>query len=72
LAVISALLMLSRKPAKLAGVQSLYMSLLKKRGFKAFKKLGYVDEFILPIVHMNKFNEQDVATSNQANPLPDV
>ena len=67
---ISALLMLSRKPAKLAGVQALHESI--EMGFKAFKNLGNVDEFILPIVHHEQGLMNQMFDLNQPNPLPDV
>lgn len=70
---ISALLMLSRKPAKMAGVESLQAFL--ESGFKAFKKLGEVEDFIIPIVSQEKrimhalFDAKDLETQN---PLPDI
>ncbi|GAB5381635.1 MAG: hypothetical protein Alis3KO_08350 [Aliiglaciecola sp.] len=70
---ISALLMLSRKPAKMAGVESLQVFL--ESGFKAFKKLGNVEDFIVPIVSRERqmmhalFDAEDLLTMN---PLPEV
>ena len=66
---ISALLMISRKPAKLAGVLSLHEFL--EAGYKAFKKLGNVNEFIDPIVNREKQIMQDLFDKNKSNPLPE-
>lgn len=68
---ISAILMLSRKPAKVAGVKSLHEFL--EKGFKSFKKLGNVNDFIDPIISrerkiMHALFENDV----NGNPLPKV
>ena len=69
---ISAILMLSRKPAKIAGVKSLHAFL--EKGFKSFKKLGEVHDFIDPIVK----REREIMLSLFAakgpteNPLPEV
>ncbi|WJG08306.1 hypothetical protein [Aliiglaciecola sp. LCG003] len=67
---ISTLLMLSRKPAKLAGVESLHVFL--ETGFKAFKKLGKVDDFILPIVERERQIMLHLFDPDQPNPLPEV
>jgi hypothetical protein len=67
---ISALLLLSRKPAKLAGVQALHEFI--ESGFKAFKKLGNVDDFILPIIHFEQGLMNQMFDHQQPNPLPEV
>jgi hypothetical protein len=67
---ISVILMLSRKPAKVAGVESLHAFL--EKGFNAFKELGNVHDFIDPIIS----RERDMmyalfaAKGPTANPLP--
>ena len=65
---ISALLMISRKPAKLAGVLSLHEFL--EAGYKAFRKLGNVNDFIDPIVSREKQIMLDLFSEDQPNPLP--
>lgn len=69
---ISAMLMLSRKPAKVAGVESLHQFL--EKGFKSFKKLGKVEDFINPVVSREKrmMLELFSAKSVAENPLPQV
>lgn len=67
---ISTLLLLSRKPAKVAGVESLHHFL--ETGFKAFKKLGNVSEFIDPIVAKERQIMHDLFDPNKPNPLPAV
>ena len=69
---ISAVLLLSRKPAKVAGVASLHGFL--EKGFKAFKKLGEVDDFIQPIVSRERqlMNLLFAAQGPADNPLPQV
>lgn len=69
---ISAVLMISRKPAKVAGVASLHGFL--EKGFKSFKKLGDVDDFIDPIVSREKelMNLLFSAQGPDENPLPQV
>lgn len=69
---ISAILMLSRKPAKVAGVKSLHEFL--ERGFKSFKKLGNVNDFIVPIITRERqmMNDLFSATGPNENPLPSV
>lgn len=69
---ISAILMLSRKPARVAGVQTLHEFL--ERGFKSFKKLGKVNDFIDPIINRER-QMMDLlfcATHPQDNPLPKI
>ena len=66
---ISALLMLSRKPAKLAGVLSLHEFL--EAGYKAFKKLGNVSDFIEPIVNREKDLMNSLFSNTDTNPLPE-
>jgi hypothetical protein len=69
---ISAILMLSRKPAKIAGVQTLHEFL--EKGFKSFKKLGDVHDFINPIINRERNLMQSLFAANDVteNPLPEV
>lgn len=69
---ISAILMLSRKPAKVAGVASLHGFL--EKGFKSFKKLGNVNDFIDPVVNREREMMQSLFSANgpDDNPLPQV
>jgi hypothetical protein len=69
---ISTMLTLSRKPAKLAGVLSLHEFL--ERGFKSFRKLGKVHDFIDPIVSKERHIMHTIFSANDANenPLPKV
>ncbi|NCP63803.1 MAG: hypothetical protein GW763_06410 [Paraglaciecola sp.] len=67
---ISTLLMLSRKPAKLAGVLVLHEFI--ETGFKAFKQLGDVDDFVVPIVNYEQQLMLQLFDLSQDNPLPDV
>lgn len=68
---ISTILMLSRKPAQIAGVSSLHEFL--ENGFKAFKKLGKVEDFINPIVSRERsMMKQLFGNSTENNPLPDM
>ncbi|MFT5543770.1 MAG: hypothetical protein ACI97K_003278 [Glaciecola sp.] len=69
---ISAILMLSRKPAKVAGVKSLHEFL--EKGFKSFKKLGEVRDFIDPIINRERklMHTLYAAKGPTENPLPEV
>jgi hypothetical protein len=69
---ISAILMLSRKPAKVAGVESLHGFL--EKGFNSFKKLGEVHDFIDPIINRERelMNSLFAAKGPTENPLPEV
>jgi hypothetical protein len=67
---ISSLLFISRKPAKMAGVLALHEFLDK--GFKSFKNLGNVEDFITPVVNKEHEIMQQLANPNSPNPLPDV
>lgn len=67
---ISSLLFISRKPAKMAGVLALHEFL--EKGFKSFKNLGDVQDFIIPIVKKEQQILQQLANPNTPNPLPDV
>ncbi|GAA0858443.1 FFLEELY motif protein [Aliiglaciecola litoralis] len=67
---ISALLMLSRKPAKVAGVESLHSFL--ETGYKSFKRLGNVDDFIGPIVTRERQLMEGLFAQNDENPLPEI
>jgi hypothetical protein len=64
------LLFISRKPAKMAGVLALHEFLDK--GFKSFKNLGDVEDFITPVVNKEHQIMQQLANPNSPNPLPDV
>lgn len=66
---ISALLMLSRKPAKMAGFIALHEFL--EQGFKAFKKLGNVSDFMDPIITREKALMEALFHENTSNPLPE-
>ncbi|MFT4993779.1 MAG: hypothetical protein ACI965_000800 [Paraglaciecola sp.] len=65
---ISTLLMLSRKPAKLAGVISLHEFL--EHGFKAFKSLGEVEDFINPVANYEQTLLTQLFDKSAPNPLP--
>jgi hypothetical protein len=67
---ISSLLFISRKPAKMAGVLALHEFLDK--GFKSFKNLGNVEDFITPVVNKEHEIMQQLANPNSPNPLPNV
>jgi hypothetical protein len=67
---ISTLLMLSRRPAKKAGLQVLHQFL--QHGHKTFKHLGEADDFILPIVHREQQLMNALFDPTAANPLPDI
>jgi hypothetical protein len=67
---ISSLLFLSRKPAKMAGVLALHEFL--EKGFKSFKNLGNVADFIVPIANKEHQIMQQLANPNSPNPLPYV
>ena len=69
---VSAMLMLSRKPAKLAGVESLHHFL--ETGFKSFKKLGEVHDFIDPIISRERALMHSLFSANgpTENPLPEI
>lgn len=65
---IGLILKMARTPAQLAGLGTLQQFL--EDGFSAFKRLGEVEDFILPLVT----RERDImnALFNGENPLPDV
>lgn len=67
---ISSLLFISRKPAKMAGVLALHEFL--ETGYKAFKILGNVEEFILPVINKEQLILRQLADPNIPNPLPEV
>jgi hypothetical protein len=67
---ISSLLFISRKPAKMAGVLALHEFL--EKGFKAFKNIGNVEDFIIPVVNKEHQIMQQLVNPNSPNPLPDV
>jgi hypothetical protein len=60
--------MLSRKPAKLAGVISLHEFL--EHGFKAFKSLGEVEDFINPVANYEQTLLTQLFDKSAPNPLP--
>lgn len=66
---ISTLLLLSRKPAKLAGVANLHAFI--ERGFKAFKKIGKVEDFLEPIIHHERLLMEKMFNDKSHNPLPE-
>jgi hypothetical protein len=65
---ISTLLTLSRKPAKLAGLLSLHEFL--EQGFKAFKNLGEVSDFVDPVVEFEQALLIQLFDRSAPNPLP--
>lgn len=65
---ISMLLKLSRKPAKLAGLLVLHEFL--ESGFKAFKNLGDVNDFVNPVVAREQHILTQLFDPTAANPLP--
>ncbi len=67
---ISALLLVSRKPAKAAGFGN--MQAFLERGFKAFKKIGKIEDFIHPIISREKqlLNQLFSSENETQNPLP--
>lgn len=67
---IASLLFISRKPAKVAGVIALHEFL--EKGFKSFKNLGNVEDFIIPVVNKEHEIMQQLANPTLPNPLPDV
>ena len=66
---ISTLLMISRKPAKLAGVLALHEFL--EHGFKAFKTLGNVEDFVNPILAVEQEMLIRLFDKSADNPLPE-
>ncbi|MEP1447414.1 MAG: hypothetical protein ABJK37_15020 [Paraglaciecola sp.] len=67
---ISSLLFISRKPAKVAGVLALHEFL--EKGFKSFKNIGNVNDFITPVINKEHQIMQQLINPNLPNPLPDV
>lgn len=67
---ITSLLFISRRPAKLAGVLALHEFL--ESGFKAFKNLGNVEDFIYPIVKKEQHIMHQLVNPEVPNPLPDL
>jgi hypothetical protein len=66
---ISTLLFLSRKPAKIAGVSSLHEFI--EDGFKAFKKIGRVEDFLGPVIERERLLMLAMFSSQSSNPLPE-
>lgn len=67
---ISTLLLLSRKPAKIAGLLALHEFI--DSGYKAFRHIGNVDDFILPIVHFEQGLKDQMFDLTMPNPLPTI
>jgi hypothetical protein len=67
---ISSLLFISRKPAKMAGVLALHEFL--ETGYKAFKHLGRVEDFVRPIIAKEQLIMTRLMDPKAANPLPEV
>ena len=69
---ISVILMLSRKPAKIAGVESLHTFL--EKGFNSFKKIGHVHDFIDPVISRERemMHALFAAKGAAENPLPEM
>jgi hypothetical protein len=69
---ISIILMLSRKPAKVAGVDSLHAFL--ENGFNSFKKLGNVHDFIDPVISREREMMYALFSAKGPieNPLPEM
>lgn len=69
---ISLILRLSRKPAKIAGVETLHAFL--ENGFNSFKKIGDVNDFINPVINRERvmMNALFSAGGPSENPLPEV
>jgi hypothetical protein len=69
---ISVILMLSRKPAKVAGVGVMHAFL--EKGFNSFKKIGNVHDFIEPIISREREMMHALFTAKGAadNPLPEM
>jgi hypothetical protein len=69
---ISIILMLSRKPAKVAGVETLHAFL--EKGFNSFKKLGNIHEFIDPVISRERemMHALFSAKGPTENPLPEI
>ncbi len=69
---ISVILRLSRKPAKIAGVETLHAFL--ENGFNSFKKIGDVNDFINPVINRERvmMNALFSADGPSENPLPEV
>jgi hypothetical protein len=65
---ISTLLLLSRQPAKIAGLHVLHQFI--DSGYKAFRHIGNVDDFILPIVHFEQGLKDQMFDLTMPNPLP--
>jgi len=69
---ISIILRLSRKPARVAGVEVLHAFL--EKGFNSFKKIGNVQDFIDPVINREKDMMQALfsAKGPAENPLPEM
>ncbi|WP_395342434.1 FFLEELY motif protein [Ningiella sp. W23] len=69
---VSTILMLARRPAKLAGLSSLHEVI--ENGFKSFKNIGEVHDFIDPIITREKalMHSLFTAKSTKNNPLPEL
>jgi hypothetical protein len=69
---ISVILILSRKPAKIAGIESLQTFL--EKGFNSFKKIGNVHDFIDPVISRERemMRALFAAKGVTENPLPEM
>ena len=69
---ISVILRLSRKPAKIAGVEISHAFL--EKGFNSFKKIGDVYDFINPVIGRERemMNALFSAKGADENPLPEI
>lgn len=63
---IGMILKMARTPAKLAGVETLQQFL--EDGFSAFKRLGNVEDFILPVVELERTIMQGILDSENVLP----
>ena len=65
---ISALLLLSRKPAALAGLQNLHQFI--DSGYRAFKGIHDIESFVASIVQVEQSLHAKMSNPNMPNPLP--
>lgn len=66
---ISMLLKMARKPAKIAGLLSLHEFL--EQGYDAFRQIGDVEDFIVPVVTRERTIMTQLFDHAQPNPLPE-
>lgn len=65
---VSTLLMLSRKPAALAGLQNLHQFI--DSGYRAFKGIHDIENFVVSIVQVEQDLHAKMCDPNMPNPLP--